>query len=286
MSNWRILALALLLAACGGGGVAVVVATVPGPAAPAPVAVAPPGDTTAPTPAPPQIVTPAWVASWQPVLAESWGAPQLGGWIRQEHAPCAGGLADPGSGPVQRFGVPAGGWAIGAGTAADFTPTPEGLRIDSTQPGAGWGLALLSALDLDPARPIRLAGVVDLQPDDGAWVGLAVHNGEGNYREGGLAWFGSALYLLVHAPCYVVNVGAVQPGARLLATEYHPAHGWRISVDGVPRYSETIDHRNNRLRGSPRAGVWAVNLAAEAGHTSPGRVRALLGTVTVSQGAP
>lgn len=264
-----------LLAACGGGGVVAV--SVQAPAAPAPVASA-----AQPSASAPDIVTPAWSANWQTVLAESWGAPQLGGWIRQDHAGCTGGLSDPGSGPARQFGVGPTGWAV-TGVPSDITPSAAGLVIDSTQPGPGWGVALLSGLDLDPARPIRLAGVVDLQPDEGAWVGLAVHNGDGNYREGGVAWFGAALHLLVHAPCYVVNVGPVQPGARALAVEYHPAHGWRVSVDGVSRYTEPIDYRGNRLQGQPRAGVWAVNLAAESRQISPGRVRALLGPVTVQQ---
>jgi hypothetical protein len=64
--------------------------------------------------------------------------------------------------------------------------------------------------------------------------------------------------------------------------EYHPAHGWRITVDGVQRYAEPINYRANRLQGPPRPGVWAVNLSAEVGN-GPGRVRALLGPLTASQ---
>lgn len=277
MRAW--LAMLTLLAACGGGGVAIVTAVAP---APVPAAAPPTASVPAQTASAAEVITTAWSANWRTVLAESWGDPKLGGWIRQDHEPCRGGLADPGSGPVQRYGVPADGWAVYAGAWADFRPAPGGLAIDSLQ-HAGGGIALLSGLDLDPARPVRITAVLDLQPDDGAWVGLAVHNGEGNYREGGFAWYGGQLRLLVHAPCYVVNVGAVDPGPRLLATEYHPAHGWRVSVDGVSRYTEAIDYRANRLQGQPRAGLWAVNLTAEATPGTTGRVRALVGPLTVQQ---
>lgn len=283
------LALLALLAACGGGTVAVL-DSVQAPADPAPApapAVQPPAASAPSAPAPvvsaPEIVATQWAVSGPVVLREDWAAPKLGGWIAQDQRPCAGGVDDPGSGPVSRFGLDPDGWSIfnpDVGRGA-FAPAPGGLAIDSLQQSTGF--ALLSGLDLDPARPIKLTGVIDVQPDEGAMLSLALHNGEGNYRSAGLAWSGGQLHLLAIAPCYPLVVGQVEPGARLLAIEYHPAHGWRISVDGRERYAEPIDYRNNRLRGQPRAGWWAVNHLAEA-RKGPGRVRGLLGPVTVQQG--
>ena len=146
------------------------------------------------------------------------------------------------------------------------------------QSHVGW--ALLTGKTFPIGRGLAAQASVDLQPDSGAWLGLTLHNGDGNYREIGLAERAGAIHGIVHTPCYIEWLGAVPPGPRDLRLEYDPATDWRMLIDGALVYSEPIGYRGNKLAADPVVGLFVVNLIAEAGRTQ-GRVRAVVGPVKV-----
>ena len=279
-----------LLAACGGGTVAVVIATPPqprasepaasAPAVQAPAASAPDAAASAPEPA---ASTPAASPSWAMLLMrEPWERLTVGGWIRREqHPPCPDSGADPGSFAETAFGAPAAGWAPVGNVVAGVSDGH--LLIDQVQTGGGW--ALLHSTLLDHTRPLRVETTVDLQPDPGAWLGITLHAGEGDYREIALHEADGALVVGTWAPCFIRwALAPVQPGPRAVALEYTPSPAdicWRYYVDDVLVLAERCDDRGAQLDSPPRVGVFAVNLRAESQHGFAGRLRAAVGPITV-----
>lgn len=281
----------VLVAACGGGTVAVITA-VPAepaasapaagkPAAQAPAASAPDVGASAPeTAASAPAASPSWAAL---LMREPWERLSVGGWIRRDHAPCAGREADPGSFAETSFGVPAGGWApVGNVVAA----VSDGrLLIDQAQSGGGW--ALLSGTLLDHTRPLRVETTIDLQPDPFAWLGITLHAGEGDYREIALHEADGALVVGTWAPCFIRwALAPVALGARAVALEYTPPPAevcWRYYVDDALVLAERCDDRGAQLDSAPRVGVFAVNLRAESQHGYSGRLRAVVGPITVME---
>lgn len=251
---------AALLAACGGGGDATFVVQVPQ---------APEREQAqdAPLPGP----TVAWAEDWS---SESWG-----GWVRHAPIRCST-EADPQTGETGAQVL--GRWGFineAAARRAISLAAGGGLRID--YPGHTVGFALLSAQRFDRGRPWRLSGEVDLRPDDGAWLGLTLIHGEGDYREIALRVHGRELWAWLYAPCHVRALAQVPPGARLLALDYDPDDGWRYWVDGVQLHHEPMGSNGADLVGDPRVGVYVVNVLAEAGLVDAGSVHARLGPLAV-----
>lgn len=296
---WRSLLAALAVSACGGSALPPAVQPPPAMPASAPVAVAPVADpvvvapvadpvvVAAPVPvlpvasAPIGVVdlpppSPAWVDLWR----EDWAAPALGGWVRHNTANCQGGQADQ--------SLRAGASNVAPGAWADFgrvngrTFAQGALRIDDTQTAGGW--AMLGGTTFDPDTPLRLTGLVDLQPDDGAWLGLTLIQDESDYREIALYEDRGALRVGLWAPCYVRDLGPVALGPRLLALEYRPGDAWLYRVDGVLLHTELVGYMGAALIGRPRVGIYAVNIGAESRRLSFGRLRATIGPLAVSTG--
>ena len=273
------LAILVLLAACGGGTVAVINAVPAEPAASAPDVQAPAASAPEPAASAPE-ASPSWATLlWR----EPWERLAVGGGIRREQHPrCPESGTDPGSLPETSFGVAADGWVtVGA---VDARVSAGHLLIDQVQAGGGW--ALLHGTLLDHTKPLRVETTIDLQPDPGAWLGITLHAGEGDYREIALHEADGALVVGTWAPCFVRwAVAPVQPGPRAVALEYHPPPGdicWRYYVDGQLVLAERCDDRGAQLAGPPRVGLFAVNLRAESQHGFAGRLRATVGPINVS----
>jgi hypothetical protein len=110
-------------------------------------------------------------------------------------------------------------------------------------------------------RTVRLRTVVDLTEDPGAWLGLALWDGEADYRELALYWRADGLRVGWWAPCYWRDITAVRPGARDLQITYTPppsAVCWQAHVDGALVHSEACTHAGAPLVGNAHAGLWVV----------------------------
>ena len=272
-----------LLAACGGGTVAVITAPPAGPAASAPAASAPDVQAPAASAPEPAASTPAASPSWATLLwREPWERLSVGGWVRREQHPrCPESGTDPGSPPEASFGVQPDGWVtVGA---VDARVSAGHLLIDQVQTGGGW--ALLHGTLLDHTRPLRVETTIDLQPDPGAWLGITLHAGEGDYREISIYESGGALTVGAWTPCFVRrDLAPVALGTRAVALEYTPPPAevcWRYYVDDVLVLTERCDDRGAALDGAPRVGVFAVNALAEHERGYSGHLRAIVGPISV-----
>lgn len=262
---------AVSVAGCGGGEkppppvvkAPVLLASTQVPAVVLPAAEPTPEPVSVPTE--PVLAHPAWRVEW----SQDWKTSAIGGWTRVEGKWCQS-VDDPGF--VSRNDLPVGDWTAIGPVAA--TMDDGHLVVDSTSP-----FALVSGRTFDVSVPLRAEAVVDLTPDKGAWVGLAVWNGEGNYREIGISSDGKGLRVVMNAPCYVVGLQPLDVGPKFMSIEYDPAIGWSMSVDGVV-YEEKIGYRANTLLGPSNVGLWFVNLDGERGG-SDRLVRAKVGPVTV-----
>lgn len=276
MQRWLALLL-IVLAACGGASAPVYLALQP-PAVQAPaVAASVPATATLPPP-------PATPATWRALAAEDWTRPLFGGYTRAADYPGCSGPADQDVAmppPV----VPADASWIPFGPVSGATFAPGALQIDSLQ-ASGGGWAIVNATPLPFDRTVRLRTVVDLTEDPGAWLGLALWDGEADYRELALYWRADGLRVGWWAPCYWRDITAVRPGARDLQITYTPppsAVCWQAHVDGALVHSEACTHAGAPLVGNAHAGLWVVNLDAEAQRLSTGRVRASVGPVVAEQ---
>jgi len=265
-----------VIAACGGGLAlddGVINAPPTAASGPAAQASAPPSSPQVP-PAP---AAPAWVD----VLREDWAAmPALGGYTRAgDYPPCH----DPAWRPV---GMPAPVVPPGAAWVP-FGAPPKGLGWaqgallidDEQQPGQAW--AIVHAQPLPHDRAVRISAVVDMHPDPGAFLGLALWDGEGDYAEIALYAPGGDLRVGWWTPCSWRDLAAAPPGARALQLVYTPPPAetcWVALVDGVQVHAEPCSARS-ALVGPAHLGIWAVNLDAEARRKSSGRVRASVGPV-------
>lgn len=268
------LAVVAMVSACGGGA--------PGQPIPeitAGAAVSKPGDTAqaAVSETPKTAVsTPDQAPTWSAIWAEDWRAPVLGGWVQHNAIRC-GGQADPDQ-------VAPGSFSAGAtwspfGQVEGLSFTSSGFTVDDTQHGAGW--ALLSHQAHDHRKPLRLAGVLQLQPDPGAWLGLTLIGDESDYRELALYESGGQLRVGLWAPCYWRDLQAVGPGPRRLALAWTPGSGWAYELDGKVIATEAADHLGAALVQPARAGLYVVNIGAESGRLPSGRIRATVGPLTI-----
>ncbi len=227
---------------------------------------------------------PATQPAWTEVWAARWAAsPRIGITIDHPQPDCKGSTADPEVPLYDGFvGVdPASAdWAL-IGAVEGWSVDGGQLRIDSRQFHGGWAMNSYAAFD--PARPLRLSGTVALQPDSGAWLGLALIVDESDYRELALYENAGAGHVGIWAPCHLRPLGAVPAGARRLSLVYTPPPAvtcWRYYVDDQLRYEEACAHDGAPLRGRPRVGLYVVNVRAEV-EANNGQVRASVGPLTV-----
>ena len=233
----------------------------------------------APAPAP----SPAPGPSWNLSFYDNWSRLNVGGWIRYDHAwgPVPPGSEDDmGMSIHSSFGVPTNGWAPSTTLYDTLSVQNDMLHCNSNQT-LGQGFFLLSQRRFPKDRPLSAYVTLDLQRDEGSWIGMTLYNGEGNYREIGLTWVGGELRVIIHAPKYVRLLGTVQPGPRVLNLLYRPDAGWDCFVDGVNFYHEDIGFKKNQLLADPTLGLFFVNLQVESGTLPSGKVRASLDEVSV-----
>lgn len=272
----RLIALLLIvLAACGGASAPLLLALQSPPQA-----VQAPASAAASAAATP----PAAPTSWRVLASEDWVAPIFGGYARAgDYTGCVGQADQDVAMPAPV--VPPGATWVTIGPMAGASWAAGMLAVDSMQtPGAGWAIVNATPLPFD--RTVRLRTVVDLTEDPGAWLGLALWDGEADYRELALYWRADGLRVGWWAPCYWRDITAVRPGARDLQITYTPppsAVCWQAHVDGALVHSEACTHAGAPLVGNAHAGLWVVNLDAEARRLSTGRVRASVGPVVAEQ---
>jgi hypothetical protein len=275
--------LMLIMAACG-GGTAPQSALAPPVATPAPpVAQTPPSAPPAASAAYPSQAASAPVdaRSWVEIWREPWDEPlRLGGWVRHSALDCAGGAADPDRPPESAFSTGA-AWSVFGGVIGTLQTRDGALHIDSPQQAGGY--ALLSDRTWPTDRPLAVQATVTLQPDPGAWLGLALIADESDYRELALYEAGGQIAAGVWHPCLIEwGVATVASGPRTLRLEYTPGEAvcWRHYIDGQMVSSERCSVPGAPLASPARAGLYVVNLRAEA-QRIPGLVRATVGSVTV-----
>lgn len=256
-----------LLAACGGGAVSVMTAP---PAAPPSQAASVPDARAALS----------WAEQWR----EPWYDLVLGGRVRHSVLNCAGGVADPDQPPKAVFANGA-AWSAPVGVIGTAQTRDGALHIDSPQQAGGY--ALLSGRTWPTDRPLAVQATVTLQPDPGAWLGLALIADETDYRELALYEVGGRISAGVWHPCKADwGVAADLPaGPRTLRLEYTPGADicWRHYVDGTLVASERCSVPGAPLINPARVGLYVVNLRAE-GQRIPGLVRATVGPVVVEGG--
>lgn len=279
--------LVLILAACGGGGGVTPVVQAPAhplqPAVPVAPDAPPPVAGAASVPPvmalPPDRATLPWAAVWR----EPWYDLVLGGWVRHSALDCAGGAADPDRPPESAFSTGA-AWSVFGGVIGTLQTRDGALHIDSPQHGGGY--ALLSGRTWPTDRPLAVQATVTLQPDPGAWLGLALIADETDYRELSLYEWDGHIHAGVWHPCTIDwGLGTWSPGPRTLRLEYTPGADicWRHYVDGVLVVAERCSVPGAPLINPARVGLYVVNLRAE-GQRIPGLVRATVGPVVVEGG--
>lgn len=231
----------------------------------------------------PPLQPPPPAVTWRHVWTEDWQQLNVGGWQRIEQRQAPAGMDDPGAGLWSWFGVPANGWSM-IGDRGHVAASAGILSISSPQT-VGQGVALLSQRRFQRAKGVHATCSVELMPAPGAWVGLTLYVGEGNYREIGLAWMDGRLVATLHAPRYYQVLDASPgPGGHRLGIEYLPGGGWRLLLDEVVIYTEAPGYRNNALQADPCVAIFAVNLEVEAKRMEKGEVVARVGPVVVYEG--
>lgn len=223
---------------------------------------------------------PSWAEQWR----EPWYDLVLGGRVRHSVLNCAGGVADPDQPPKAVFANGA-AWSAPVGVIGTAQTRDGALHIDSPQQAGGY--ALLSGRTWPTDRPLAVQATVTLQPDPGAWLGLALIADETDYRELALYEVGGRISAGVWHPCKVDwGVAADLPAEpRTLRLEYTPGADicWRHYVDGTLVASERCSVPGAPLINPARVGLYVVNLRAE-GQRIPGLVRATVGPVVVEGG--
>lgn len=221
----------------------------------------------------------SWAEQWR----EPWYDLVLGGRVRHSVLNCAGGVADPDQPPKAVFANGA-AWSAPVGVIGTAQTRDGALHIDSPQQAGGY--ALLSGRTWPTDRPLAVQATVTLQPDPGAWLGLALIADETDYRELALYEVGGRISAGVWHPCKVDwGLGTWSPGPRTLRLEYTPGADicWRHYVDGVLVVAERCSVPGAPLINPARVGLYVVNLRAE-GQRIPGLVRATVGPVVVEGG--
>ena len=275
------LAILALLAACGGGTVAVVIATPPQPRASEPAASAPavPAPAASAPASAPEVIATQWRTSWA-------GAWTVGGTIVQPVITCPASGADPESLEGRAQPGTAADWMTfgdAAHALAGIAGVTDGrLMLDSLQTRELGGWALLSAARWAPDRPLRLETVIDLTE---GWISAPLIAGEGDYRQLSLRVVEGGVRAELGAPCHWQLLQTYPPGPRALALEYTPAADicWRYYVDGALLAEERCDHLGAPLTGPARAGLYVVSTDVERGRLTSGRVRAVVGPITVME---
>lgn len=244
-----------------------------------------------PSPVPPVFVQPTpepekgpeLRKNWDTLLVEDWKELRIGGWIQfvPEYVARPADSYDDFGGSVRRaFGVPKNGWA-----AIGVSPlkVEDGWLLCDQKQFSGSGFAIIHDQVFDRTKELRVTTIIDLQPDEGAWVGLCFYNGEGNYREIGVTCQKGVLKAIMHTPQYIEVLNAINEGPHEFALIYLPEGGWVMQVDGVTVYEEVKGYRNNMLLANPSLGLWLVNLEVESRNMSEGMLRSKIGPVIVSQ---
>jgi hypothetical protein len=121
------------------------------------------------------------------------------------------------------------------------------------------GFALISRLTFDRSRPIAIE--TDIQVDagvDGAFAGLALIAGEGDYREIAIRRNGGVNYIKRNTPLRETLLGVAVPGPNILRLEYDPASGFRFLLNGVLVGTESINHEGASFAHDPSVGLYFV----------------------------
>ena len=154
-------------------------------------------------------------------------------------------------------------WALSAGRLAFHAAPATAPTGQSTG-----GFALISRQTFPRAGRIAVEAAVDLtQGTLGAFAGLALISGEGDYRE--LAIYRRAGGDTVDrvAPLFGDALAPRAPGPVVLRIEYDPAGGFRYLADGVLLMTEPLEHRGASFAADPSVGLYFT-----ADSTVPGAV--------------
>lgn len=151
------------------------------------------------------------------------------------------------------------------GVSTPFWSVSEGkLSFISEQPVMRDGFALLSKEKFLHTERIVVETTMDVEgKGEGAFAGIAIIAGEGDYREIAFRKSGNSFLINRVAPCEETTLVAGSDGKAKFTLEYIPSVGWNYYVDGVLVKQEQISEPSIALSGDAHIGLYFVAYGAD-----------------------
>lgn len=203
-------------------------------------------------------------------------ASKIKGYIEVPHITCPTTLD-----PETQFGNSyiTGEWGVIAGLDGS-SPLP-----DATKPGQLWtiedgmfkfdifnqkigiyaneGFALISSKVYDKNKPLTLKIHAKMLPQStaGAFMGITLISGEGDYREISYNQIGNEIHVKRTAPCETNFLAKSNFDWNTLELRYDPLVGWTYLLNDKVLLEEPITNPGSALQGNPRVGLYFVAIA-------------------------
>jgi hypothetical protein len=136
------------------------------------------------------------------------------------------------------------------------------------------GFALISQQKFDRTKPMSVQA--ELTMDDGeagAFAGLALIAGEGDYREMSMRVENGKIQVKLNAPELETLLAADQARTNVFRIDYDPVTGFTYLLNGEIVGTEALDHLNANFANNPQIGLYfAASTASVDGHVGPLKV--------------
>lgn len=148
----------------------------------------------------------------------------------------------------------------------DFTHQKIGIY-----PAEGFALITSKVYDKNKSMTLKMQARMTTESTDGAFTGITLIAGEGDYCEIAYLVSGKEVQILRVAPCEITRLGKSNYDWNDLELKYDPSVGWNYILNGESLMVEPINAPGAALQGNPRVGLYFV--AITEGSKAQGYVR-------------